>query len=61
MVNVSSVGASLKGGFYLKTKAEMENGTQEFFPKHGFPFQAGFTCRETGKNSDWLRRLLLLR
>src|SRR5664280_2472713 len=31
MLNVSSIGASLKGGFYLKTKAEMENGTKEFF------------------------------
>ena len=26
MLNVSSVGANIKGGFYLKTKAEMEAG-----------------------------------
>ena len=32
MLNVSSVGANLNGGFYLRTKAEMENGTAEFFP-----------------------------
>lgn len=41
MVNVSSVGASLKGGFYLKTKAEMENGTKEFFPDAVFHFRPG--------------------
>lgn len=29
MLNVSSIGASHKGGFYLKTKAEMEDGTSE--------------------------------
>ena len=29
MINVSSIGASHKGGFYLKTKAEMEDGTSE--------------------------------
>lgn len=29
MLNVSSIGASLKGGFYLRTKAEMEHGTSE--------------------------------
>ena len=27
MLNVSSIGASMTGGFYLKTKAEMEEGT----------------------------------
>src|ERR1035437_8168033 len=32
MLNISSVGANIKGGFYLKTKAEMENGTEKFFP-----------------------------
>lgn len=42
MVNVSSVGASLKGGFYLKTKAEMENGTGRFFPGAVFHFRPGF-------------------
>jgi uncharacterized protein YbjT (DUF2867 family) len=42
IVNVSSVGASLKGVFYLKTKAEMENGTMKFFPGKGFNFRPGF-------------------
>jgi uncharacterized protein YbjT (DUF2867 family) len=42
MVNVSSVGASMKGGFYLKTKAEMENGTAEFFPGRVFHFRPSF-------------------
>lgn len=41
MLNVSSVGASMKGGFYLRTKAEMENGTQEFFPGSVFHFRPG--------------------
>jgi uncharacterized protein YbjT (DUF2867 family) len=41
MINVSSVGASLNGGFYLKTKAEMENGTTNFFPKSVFHFRPG--------------------
>jgi len=42
MLNISSVGANLKGGFYLKTKAEMENGTQKFFPATTFHFRPGF-------------------
>ena len=42
MLNVSSVGASLNGGFYLKTKAEMEEGTEEFFPQKVFHFRPGF-------------------
>lgn len=42
MLNVSSVGASMKGGFYLKTKAEMENGTGEYFPETIFNFRPGF-------------------
>jgi uncharacterized protein YbjT (DUF2867 family) len=42
MLNVSSVGASLKSGFYLKTKAEMENGTSAFFPGRVFHFRPGF-------------------
>jgi uncharacterized protein YbjT (DUF2867 family) len=42
MLNVSSVGASMSGGFYLKTKAEMENGTKEFFPDSVFHFRPGF-------------------
>lgn len=39
MVNVSSVGASLKGNFYLRTKAEMEAGTEKFFPNSVFHFR----------------------
>jgi uncharacterized protein YbjT (DUF2867 family) len=42
MLNVSSVGARLNGGFYLKTKAEMENGTEKFFPRLVFNFRPGF-------------------
>jgi uncharacterized protein YbjT (DUF2867 family) len=42
MLNVSSVGANLKGGFYLKTKAQMENGTEKFFPQTAFHFRPGF-------------------
>jgi len=42
MLNVSSVGASLKGGFYLKTKAEMENGTEKYFPGSVYHFRPGF-------------------
>jgi uncharacterized protein YbjT (DUF2867 family) len=41
MLNVSSTGASLKSGFYLKTKAEMENGTEKFFPGSVFHFRPG--------------------
>jgi Predicted nucleoside-diphosphate-sugar epimerases len=42
MLNVSSVGANLNGGFYLKTKAHMENGTGKFFPEFVFHFRPGF-------------------
>jgi nucleoside-diphosphate-sugar epimerase len=42
MLNVSSTGANLKGGFYLKTKAEMESGTGKFFPQSVFHFRPGF-------------------
>ena len=42
MLNVSSLGANLNGGFYLKTKAEMENGTGKFFPQSVFHFRPGF-------------------
>jgi uncharacterized protein YbjT (DUF2867 family) len=42
MLNVSSIGANLNGGFYLKTKAEMENGTEKFFPKTVFHFRPSF-------------------
>ena len=50
MLNISSAGASLKGGFYLKTKAEMENGTEKFFPKTVFHFRPGFLV---GKRKDF--------
>jgi uncharacterized protein YbjT (DUF2867 family) len=42
MLNVSSVGANMNGGFYLKTKAEMENGTAEFFRGRIFHFRPSF-------------------
>ncbi len=42
MLNVSSAGANIKGGFYLKTKAEMELGTEEYFPGAVFHFRPGF-------------------
>jgi uncharacterized protein YbjT (DUF2867 family) len=42
MLNVSSVGASAKGGFYLRTKAEMEKGTEKYFPNSIFHFRPGF-------------------
>jgi uncharacterized protein YbjT (DUF2867 family) len=41
MVNISSVGANINSGFYLKTKAEMEKGTEEFFPGSVFHFRPG--------------------
>jgi uncharacterized protein YbjT (DUF2867 family) len=41
MLNVSSVGANIKGGFYLKTKAEMEIGTEKYFPGAVFHFRPG--------------------
>lgn len=50
MLNVSSVGANLKGGFYLKTKAEMENGTGQFFPGRVFHFRPSFLV---GKRKDF--------
>jgi len=42
MLNVSSVGTNMNGGFYLKTKAEMENGTEKFFTGAIFHFRPGF-------------------
>jgi uncharacterized protein YbjT (DUF2867 family) len=42
MLNVSSVGADIKGGFYLKTKAEMENGTEKYFPGNVYHFRPSF-------------------
>lgn len=50
MVNVSSAGASINGGFYLKTKAEMEKGTEEFFPGKVFHFRPGLLI---GKRKDF--------
>jgi uncharacterized protein YbjT (DUF2867 family) len=50
MLNVSSVGASLKGGFYLRTKAEMENGTGKFFPGRVYHFRPSFLV---GKRRDF--------
>lgn len=50
MLNVSSVGANINGAFYLKTKAEMEKGTREFFPKSVFHFRPGFLV---GKRKDF--------
>jgi uncharacterized protein YbjT (DUF2867 family) len=50
ILNISSVGASLSGGFYLKTKAEMENGTAEFFPGTAYHFRPGLLV---GKRSEF--------
>jgi len=50
MLNVSSVGANLNGGFYLKTKAEMETERKNTFPIV-FHFRPGFLVG-IGKNSD---------
>ncbi len=41
MLNVSSIGANIKGGFYLKTKAEMESGTEKYFPGRIYHFRPG--------------------
>ncbi len=41
MLNISSAGANINGNFYLKTKAEMENGTQHYFPESVFHFRPG--------------------
>jgi uncharacterized protein YbjT (DUF2867 family) len=50
MLNVSSIGASMKGGFYLKTKAEMEQGTEKYFPKAIYHFRPSFLA---GKRKDF--------
>lgn len=42
MLNVSSVGANMKGNFYLKTKAEMEHDTEKYFPGKAFHFRPSF-------------------
>lgn len=41
MLNVSSVGASMNGNFYLRTKAEMEKGTEDYFHENVFHFRPG--------------------
>jgi uncharacterized protein YbjT (DUF2867 family) len=46
MLNVSSVGASMKGNFYLKTKAEMEQGTENNFPGKTFHFRPSMLVGE---------------
>jgi uncharacterized protein YbjT (DUF2867 family) len=46
IINVSSLGASLTGGFYLRTKAEMENGTEEYFPGAAYHFRPGLLTGE---------------
>ena len=50
MLNISSVGASSTGNFYLKTKAEMEQGTEAFFPGNTYHFRPGFLI---GKRKDF--------
>ena len=50
MFNVSSVGANMNGGFYLKTKAEMERGTEKFFHENAFHFRPGFLA---GKRKEF--------
>jgi uncharacterized protein YbjT (DUF2867 family) len=46
MLNVSSVGANINGGFYLQTKAEMESGTEKYFPGKVFHFRPGLLVGE---------------
>jgi len=64
MINVSSTGASMKGGFYLRTKAEMENGTEEFFPGKVFHFRPGLLIgnrkefRFAEKIATWVMKVL---
>lgn len=50
ILNVSSAGASLKGNFYLRTKAEMERGTEEFFQGNAFHFRPGLLV---GKRKEY--------
>lgn len=50
MLNISSIGANLNSGFYLKTKAEMENGTEKFFSGAAFHFRPSFL---TGKRKEF--------
>ncbi len=50
MLNVSSVGASMKGNFYLRTKAEMEKGTEDYFQGNVFHFRPGLLV---GKRNEF--------
>lgn len=50
MLNVSSVGASLKGGFYLRTKAEMEDGTSEAMGGRVIHFRPSILLGERSSN-----------
>lgn len=59
MLNVSSVGADLKGGFYLKTKAEMENGTNKFFPGMTYHFRPGL-LRGTRKENRLAEKIAMV-
>ncbi|HQG76049.1 MAG TPA: hypothetical protein PLS58_01080 [Bacteroidales bacterium] len=49
MVNISSVGASMNGNFYLRTKAEMERGTEEYFKMNVFHFRPGLLAGKRGE------------
>jgi hypothetical protein len=50
MLNISSLGASMSGNFYLRTKAEMEEGTSKFFQRRIYHFRPGFLV---GKRKDF--------
>ena len=50
MLNISSIGASMSGNFYLRTKAEMEEGTSKYFQGRIYHFRPGFL---TGKRKDF--------
>ena len=53
MVNVSSVGASLSGNFYLKTKAEMEKGVAEAIGKKAYFLRPSFLVGERADFRFW--------
>ena len=50
MLNISSIGASMSGNFYLRTKAEMEEGTSKFFQGRIYHFRPGFLA---GKRKEF--------
>jgi hypothetical protein len=50
MLNISSAGAKINGGFYLKTKAEMEKGTEEFLHSNVYNFRPGLLA---GKRKEF--------